>query len=454
MPKKGNLRWWHGISRYQWLVFSIAGLAWLFDNLDQRLFSLARVPALSNLMGLPTGNVDVQAYAKIVTAVFLIGWGIGGITIGALGDRHGRVRLLNISILIYAIGTGLTALVQTPEQFLWLRAITGFGIGGVFGLAVAIIAETFDGRARVMMLAGLQILSTIGNLSAAVTKMGVDGLAANGVLASDDVWRWLFSIGTLPIILVAISALKLKETDSWQRLRDTGQLPKGPLGSYAELLRDQTERRNLILGSLLAMGGVVGLWGIGEYAVDLQDAVFTAHYKATQPLWDQAAVKAAVSSAKNWAYLLQQIGGAVGMFLFSWAAEKYGRRPAFIAGFSAALAMTLLVYSRLETPAQAYWMIPLMGAAQLSVFAGFSIYLPELFGARVRGTGVSFCYNIGRFAAAGGSFLSAILTTQLFAGYAAPLPLRYSAMTMCAVFLIGIMAAFLAPETRGKLLKD
>jgi MFS family permease len=119
------------------------------------------------------------------------------------------------------------------------------------------------------------------------------------------------------------------------------------------------------------MGGVVGLWGIGEYAVDLQDAVFTAHYKVTQPLWEETAVKAAVSSAKNWAYLLQQIGGAVGMFLFSWAAEKYGRRPAFIAGFSAALAMTLLVYWRLETPAEAYWMIPLMGAAQLSVFAGF-----------------------------------------------------------------------------------
>lgn len=447
-------RWWAGVSRYQWLVFAIAGLAWLFDNLDQRLFSLARVPALSDLMDLASSDVAVQGYAKIVTAMFLVGWGVGGLVIGALGDRYGRVRLLNASILIYAIGTGATALAQTADQFLVLRVVTGFGIGGVFGLAVAIIAETFEGQARVALLGGLQVLSTIGNLSAALTKMGVDHLAGTGTIASDDVWRWLFAIGTLPILLVVLSSMTMRESDAWLRLRDSGNLPKGPLGAYRDLLAEADERRNLLIGSMLAMGGVVGLWGIGEYAVDLQDAVFTAHFHAIQPDWTQEAVKAATADAKNRAYLLQQVGGAAGMLLFGWLAERAGRRPAFLIGFTAALVMTLLVYWRLETPAQAYWMIPLMGAAQLSVFAGFSIYLPELFGARSRGTGVSFCYNVGRFAAAGGSLLSALLTTRLFAGHPAPLPLRYSAMAMCAVFLLGIIAALIAPETRGKPLRD
>jgi len=215
----------------------------------------------------------------------------------------------------------------------------------------------------------------------------------------------------------------------------------------------QTTSAKVDVSSLLdpELAGVVGLWGIGEYAVDLQDAVFTAHFTAQDPGGD---VLSQVAQAKNWAYLLQMIGAALGMLGFTYVAGRFGRRPAFVIGFSAAFVMTLFVYWRLTTPQDAYWMMPLMGAAQLSVFAGFSIYLPELFSARARGTGVSFAYNLGRFAAAGGSFVSALLTTRVFDGFASPAPLRYSAMTMCSVFLVGVIAALLAPETRGRPLRE
>lgn len=443
--------WWRGNSAYQWLVFAVAGGAWLFDNTDQRLFSLARIPAISSLLGLPPGDLAVQAFGKVVTALFLIGWGVGGLTIGALGDRFGRVRLLAISILIYSIGTGATALSQTADQFLVLRVIAGFGIGGVFGLAVAIIAENFTGSTRIAMLAGLQVLSVIGNLGAALTKIGFDGLAATGVLPLDQVWRWLFAIGTLPIVIAAAALLFLRESDSWLKLKAAGDLPRGAFGSYALLLADREERRNLLVGAMLALGGVVGLWGIGEYATDLQEAVFIAHYKAIAPAGQ---VRQLAAEARNLAYLLQMIGAAAGMALFTWGANRFGRRPAFMAGFAASGVITALVYGWMETPTDAYWMIPLMGVAQFSVFAGFSIYLPELFGARSRGTGVSFCYNLGRFAAAAGGFVSAALTTHVFAAYPSPLPLRYSAMVMCSVFAVGFVAAWLGPETRGKELVD
>jgi MFS family permease len=443
-------RWWSDVSGYQWLVFAVAGGAWLFDNLDQRIFSLARISALSDLMEQPPGDLDVQAFAKVVTAIFLVGWGVGGLAIGALGDRYGRVRMLSWSIVIYAAGTGATALAQTADQFLLLRAVTGFGVGGVFGLAVAIVAETFSGNTRVAMLAGLQVLSTVGNIGAALVKMSLDGLASEGIVAVDSVWRWLFAIGTLPIILAAASALFVKETDPWLELRAKNQLPSGWLGAYRTLLQDKEERRNLIIGAMLAMSGVVGLWAIGEYATDLQDAVFTAHFTALDPA---GPVKQLVAEAKNLAYLLQMIGAAVGMTLFTWAATRFGRRPAFMIGFAAAALVTVYVYANLSTPADAYWMMPLMGVAQFSVFAGFSIYLPELFGAKTRGTGVSFCYNLGRFTAAGGSLVSAALTTRLYGGYPSPLPLRYAAMTMCVVFLLGFVAAFVGPETRNRELK-
>jgi MFS family permease len=291
----------------------------------------------------------------------------------------------------------------------------------------------------------------VGNIGAALTKMGFDSLAASGVIAHQDVWRWLFAVGTLPILFAAMAIVFVHESESWLRAKREGTLPRGVLGSYAELLGNREERRNLVIGSLLAMSGVIGLWGIGEYATDLQEAVFTTYFERTAP---EADAKLLAAEARNLAYLLQMIGAAIGMALFTWAANRYGRRPAFMAGFGSAMVITALVYGFMETPADAYWMIPLMGVAQFSVFAGFSIYLPELFSARVRGTGVSFCYNLGRFAAAGGGLVSAALTTEVFGQYASPLPLRYAAIAMCSVFLLGIAAAWFGPETRGKVQED
>lgn len=446
-----SMRWWQGITAYQWLVFAIAAGAWLFDNLDQRIFSLARISALRDLMGRQASVLEVQAFAKQVTALFLVGWGVGGLSFGALGDRFGRIRLLTIAILIYSLCTGLTAICQAPWEFAALRFITGIGIGGVFGLAVAVITDTVSGAAQLAMLALLQVLSTVGNIGAAFVKMGVDGLAVDGVIAADDSWRWLFAIGALPAILAIASAFLLREPEPWHRRKEQGGLPDGWLGSYRHLLSDRAERRNLLVGSLLAVSGVVGLWAVGEFAVDLQDAVFTAHFAAQPGIGD---VASRVAQAKNLAYLLQMIGAALGMLAFTYVADRFGRRPAFTIGFTAAFFTTLFVYWRLETPADAYWMMPLMGAAQLSVFAGFSIYLPELFSAGARGTGVSFAYNLGRFVAAGGSLVSALLATHLFGGFEAPAPLRYSAMLMCCVFLVGIVASRMAHETRGRAMPD
>lgn len=440
-------RWWRTVNRYQWAVFSVVSMAWLFDTMDQRLFSLARLPALADLMHLPAGDVALQALAKKATALFLIGWGLGGLTFGALGDRYGRVRMLTISILIYSLCTGLTALCRTADEFSVLRFVTGIGIGGIFGLAVAVLAESVSGAARVAMLAGLQLLSSVGNVGAAFVKMGVDALAAAGFVSPEHSWRWLFAIGALPAILGVASAACLRESRPWLQLKAEGSLPHGAFGAYVDLFRRRDERFNLLVGSMMAVAGVMGLWAIGEYAVDLQHAVFAAYYGAREPA---ALVHERVAEAKNLAYMLQMAGGALGMLGFAAIASRWGRRPAFAIGFASAFIVTVFVYWKLETPTQAYWMMPLMGAAQFSVFAGFSIYLPELFGARTRGTGVSFAYNLGRFGAAAGSFGSALLTTRVFGALPGSDPLRYSAMTMCAVFLLGLLATAIAPETRGR----
>ena len=199
----------------------------------------------------------------------------------------------------------------------------------------------------------------------------------------------------------------------------------------------------------------MGLWAIGEYATDFQTNIFTTYYEA-HGITGTSALNAHVQHARNYAFILNMLGAGIGMWVFTKVAAATGRRFAFVCGFSAALVVTAFTYWKMTTPFDAYWMMPLMGAAQLSVFAGFSIYLPELFPSSVRSTGVSFCYNLGRFAAAGGSYFSYVLSTNVFANgnSKSPLPLRYSAIAMCSIFLIGLATLPFAPETRGKPLPE
>ncbi|MCW1916452.1 MFS transporter [Luteolibacter sp. GHJ8] len=445
--------WWTQLNGYHWFVMIVASLAWFFDCLDQRLFSLARNPALKSLMPEGTPPGDIQAMGKEVTALFLVGWGIGGMIFGALGDRYGRSKMLTATVLLYSIFTGLSFFSVAYWDFAIYRFLTGVGVGGVFGLAVALIAETVPDRARAGALGTLQVLSTIGNISAAFIKMGIDSLEAGGTITPGNGWRWLFLVGALPAFLVFFIRGYLKEPEPWLKMKREGRLPTGGIfAPYAALLSDKRWRHNLIVGAIIASTGVVGLWAIGEYAVDLQRIVFRKHFEALGT--PAGEIDKLMNAAVSKAYLLSMVGAALGMSLFTWICGKMGRRPAFVIGFSSAAVITALVYWKMNSPMDAYWMTPLMSGAQLGILAGFAIYLPELFPSRLRSTGTSFCYNLGRFAAAGGSFFSAALAQSAYGNFGSPMMERYSAMTMCAIYIVGIVAVIWAPETKDKPLPE
>src|SRR6478735_6534676 len=213
--------WWKQLNGYHWFVFAIASMAWMFDCLDQRLFSLARIPALKALD--PSKAIgDVQAFGKVVTAFFLIGWGIGGMIFGALGDKFGRARMLMTTILIYSVFTGLSFFSHSWWDFTACRFLTGLGVGGVFGLAVALIAETVPSGARVQALGLLQVLSTVGNVAAVGIKWLLDTLEKNQTIAAGQSWRWMFLVGAIPAVMVVITGKKLREPESWLKLKEEG----------------------------------------------------------------------------------------------------------------------------------------------------------------------------------------------------------------------------------------
>jgi MFS family permease len=142
------------------------------------------------------------------------------------------------------------------------------------------------------------------------------------------------------------------------------------------------------------------------------------------------------------------------MFGFGLVAQRIGRRPTFALAFLAAMTSTASVFWLLKGFGQ-MWMLPVMGFCQFSLFAGYAIYFPELFPTHLRSTGTSFCYNVGRFVAASGPLIQAQLISffgDLYGG--GPLATRYAGITMCAVFLLGLVVLPFLPETRNKPLPE
>ena len=126
------------LTPYHWFVFIICCLAWDLDCMDQQLFVLARVPAVTELYGKPEGMDankiadNVKLYGTYSTSAFLIGWAIGGLGFGVMGDRRGRVKTLMTTILIYSVFTGLSSFSVGIYDFMFYRFLTGCCVLGVF----------------------------------------------------------------------------------------------------------------------------------------------------------------------------------------------------------------------------------------------------------------------------------------------------------------------------------
>src|SRR3954452_18731145 len=439
-----DYKWYRELTRYHWFVLAVASMGWMFDTMAQQLFNLARKPAIKELLGPGVSNATVDQQAAWATSIFMIGWAIGGVFFGTLGDRLGRAKTMTITILAYTIFTGLSVFSTSVWDFNVYRFLCGLGVGGHFAVGVALVAEVVPSRARPYALGFVQAASAIGNMMAALTGIVVGQMEAAGTITG--AWRWEFLAGAVPAPLAFIVFKKLKEPESWLKVKGE----KKKLGSYGELFSDPRWRRNSIVGFLLAFAGVVGLWGIGFFSYDLFRPVLERTF-AAQGLAGQA-LSGKVTTWIGITSLLQNIGSFAGIYAFTYLTNYTGRKKAFAIAFVAAMGMTAYPFWNLKQISDIFWMIPLMGFAQLLLFGVYSIYLAELFPTRLRSTGTSFCYNVGRFAAAAGPFTLGYLTKDVFGGY--PEPMRYAGVTMSLVFLVGLAALPFAPETKGKPLPE
>ncbi len=414
-----------------------------------------RIPRgqLAGLIGENVAKIEIQQAGRDVTTLFILGWAAGGLFFGYVGDRIGRVKTMALTILIYALFTGLSGVAQTWWQFALFRILTALGVGGEFAAGASLVAETMSERVRPFALGTLQALSAVGNV------MG--GMIAFYVTPTFG-WRWLFAVGTLPALLAVVVRMGLREPEKWQAVRDKArqphQLGKG-LGSYAGLLGEARWRRNAIVGLLLGVIGVAGLWGVAFFSPELTrialgDDVTEAHRERITAL----------------TFVLQQVGAFFGIAAYTWLAPRMGRRGAFAVFFVLAFLATSYTFLFLDTELEAFYLLPILGFATLGPFGGYAIYFPELFPTRLRATGTGFCYNVGRFLAAFSSSVQGWLSGMFNSGKLvvlfpflaflssaqdnAELSTRYASVTMASVYLLGLVVLLFAPETKGQPLPE
>lgn len=430
------------VTLYHWLVVIIASCGWLFDCMDQRLFVLAREPALKELLGSDAAaQAQLKQYIGTATMWMIFGWATGGIIFGMMSDKWGRVKTMVATLMVYSGFTGLSGLAQSWVDFTIYRFLVGLGVGGMFGAATTLVAESVPGRFRSVALGSLQAISATGNIIGSLITLQIKPGTAQ-FWGDYSGWRVLFFVGILPALLAVPILFVLREPEAWKQAKAEAAAGKGhKAGSPIELFQHPRWRKNALVGLFLGLSGMFGLWGIGFFSPEL---ISTALAGAPQ---------SQVDTVRAWGLAMQDVGAFVGMMAFTFAASRWSRRAAFLGAFVLCLVITAFVFNSLRSATQAYWMLPMMGFAQLAVFAGYSIYFPELFPTRLRGTGVGFCYNTVRYLAAPAPWLMGRLSSELKAHEVAE-PFRAAAIIMCSIFLVGIVALIWAPETKGKPLPE
>ena len=362
----------------QWKSGIAAWLGWMFDGLDMHIYTLVAAPFVAQLLlASSTTDPSVGRHASIIQAGFMVGWALGGGFFGRIGDRLGRSRALCLTVLTYALFTGLSFFAQTWWHLLIFRFLSALGIGGEWAIGASLLSETWPRRWRPWIAAVLQTGVNIGVLLAVFSHY---------LLASQPP-RYLFLVGVLPALMVFWIRRAVPEPEEWHAAK-TKAKDREP--GAADLFRGAVRRTTLSVILVCAVS-LTGHW-----------AFLFWHQQHLRNLPDVVNLSPEVKNyLAGQAMYIVIIASVVGNFFGSLLARWLGYRRAIAwmcLGYF--LGMAGCYYVPRTQPELMWWLIA-PGFFQ-GVFALFTMYLPPLFPTLLRTTGAGFCYNIGRLAAAGG----------------------------------------------------
>ncbi|MSU62076.1 MAG: MFS transporter [Pedosphaera sp.] len=367
------------LSPYQWKSGIAAWLGWLFDGLDMHLYTIIAAPFVAQLLHVASAaDPLVKEKSSWIQAAFLIGWALGGGFFGRIGDRLGRSRALSLTILTYAVFTGLSFLAQTWWQLLIFRFLAALGIGGEWAVGSSLLSETWPKRWRPWIAAVLQTGVNVGVLLACLTTYWLAAYPQ----------RYVFLVGILPALLVFWIRRSVPETEEWHAAKANAQ---GSEPGIADLFRGQI-RRTTILTIMVCASSLTAWWAFMFWN---QQHLRNLPELASWPVKEREQL---ISKA----FFIVISSSILGNFLAAGLARAAGYRKSIslmCLGFFLAMFGAYCVPRGHES--LLLW-TSLVGFFS-GVFGLFTMYLPPLFPTLLRTTGAGFCYNIGRVAAAFGT---------------------------------------------------
>ena len=398
------------VNQYGWKALVGSAVGYAMDGFDLLIlgFMLSAISADLNLTPAQSGSLVTWT---------LIGAVVGGILFGALSDRYGRVRVLTWTIVLFAVFTGLCAIAQGYWDLLIYRTIAGIGLGGEFGIGMALAIEAWPAKHRAKAASYVALGWQVGVLAAALLTP---------VLLPHIGWRGMFVVGIFPAFVAWYLRTRLHEPEIFsQKQTELSTQKISKLESFQLLVKDKATTK-------VSLGIVVltSVQNFGYYGIMIWMPNFLSKqlgFSLTKSgLWTAVTV----------------CGMMAGIWIFGRLADRIGRKPSFLL-FQLGAVISIITYSQLTEPTAMLVAGAFLGMFVNGMMGGYGALMAEAYPTEARATAQNVLFNLGR--AVGG--FGPVVVGAIVSAYSFSIAIAFLAV----IYVIDMVATvFLVPELKGK----